>query len=160
MLSGACVRLSPQNGALSAALRAAEPNTTIVLSPGTYVERDGLICDVEGVSIVGFDGVDSNGQPMSTIMGDLALFNERPFLQISSTRFLAQNIKIDVSFSSSLLLENPMSSDHSSCVLISKSSEAVFDHCCVTSQKHLVGFTIQHYSRPCIRFCEISNNKW
>jgi hypothetical protein len=143
---------------LSAALRAAEPNMTILLSPGVYVELDGLFCDVEGVSILGFDGMDSTENRSSTIMGDIGQPNKRTFFEVTATRFLMRNVNLEVTSSVALKSEN--SEVASCCVLISKSSEAVLDHCRISSEKRLVGLSIEQYSRPSIIFCDIANNKW
>jgi hypothetical protein len=160
MPSGSFVRVAPQKGALSAALRAAEPNMTLLLSSGVYVELDNLVCDVEGVSILGIDGMDSTENQTSTIMGDLAHLDERAFFEVTAARFLMRNVNIEVSSSAAQNSENPKACDAAACVLVSKGSEAIFDHCRISSEKRLVGLSIEQYSRPSITFCDIANNKW
>jgi hypothetical protein len=131
---------------------------TIVLSPGVYVERDCLFCDVEGVSILGFDGIDSTENQSSTIVGNIAQPNKRAFFEVTAKQFLMRNVNIEVTSSVARNSEN--SEVASCCVLISKSSEAVLDHCRISSEKSLVGLSIQQYSRPSIIFCDIANNNW
>ena len=143
---------------MSAVLKSAKPDTTIVLSPGIYVEPNGLDCNTEGISILGCENVDSNGQPMSEILGYIANLHERHFFQISATKFLMRNVKIEVLFSSSA--EKREASDQTACVSILNKSQAVFEYCDVLSQKNLVGFSVQHHSKPWIKFCTIANNKW
>ena len=149
------VRILPGKGAIGAALRDAEPNTTFLLSAGTYVELDGLFCNVENISILGFDGVDSSGLHATTIIGDLMSLHERPFMHVTAKRFLVRNVNIEVSSRSDAL-----AFDNMACILISKSSEAVFDHCRVSSGKSLTGISIQNSSKPSITYCEVTSNKW
>jgi parallel beta-helix repeat protein len=50
--------------------------------------------------------------------------------------------------------------DSSSCVMISRHSDANFEGCMVSSSKCATGFSIHDYSRPTIKSCEISQNRW
>lgn len=152
------VRIAPAEGALSAALRSVEPNTTIALSAGTYMEPAGLICDVEGVSIIGSD--DSNGLHSSNITGDVILLGDRPFFNISSTKFLIKNVNIEISCPDEHCSSLIITPDHAACCLLSKTSEAVFDHCRISTWRSLIGFSVTQRSRPVIRYCDIVNSKW
>ena len=158
MLGTTSIRLAPQQRALSAALHDAKPNTTILLSPGMYVEPDGLDCDTEGISILGYETMDLDRRPVCQIVGDLTHLHGRHFFRISSTHFLMRNVKIQVSFSNNA--ENLDDSDETACVSISNNSRSVFENCEVSSQKILIGFSVQQHSRPWIKFCAMADNKW
>jgi hypothetical protein len=153
------LRIAPAQGALSAALQSVEPNTTIALSEGTYLEPAGLICNVEGISIIG-SGDSVDGQHATNIIGDIISLGDRPFFHISSTIFLIKNVNIEISCPDEHCPSMITTPDCAACCLLSKTSEAVFDHCRISTWRSLIGFSVTQRSRPCIRNCDIVNSKW
>jgi hypothetical protein len=153
------IRVAPENGALSAALRAVEPNTTIALSEGTYFEPEGLFCDVEGVSIIGSED-SSNILHQTNIIGDIGSLDCRPFFHITSTKFRIKHVHIAISYLDEHDSSTITTPDHAACCLLSKASEAVFEHCRISTCKSLIGFSVTQHARPCIRNCDIVNTKW
>jgi hypothetical protein len=159
MSNASWVRIAPTEGALSAVLRSVEPNTTIALSAGTYLEPAGLICDVEGISIIGSED-SGNGLQTSKIIGDVISLGDRPFFHISSTKFLIKNVNIEISCPDEYCSSMNTTLDQPACCLLSKTSEAVFDRCRISTRRSLIGFSVTQRSRPCIRNCDIVNSKW
>jgi hypothetical protein len=159
MTNALWVRIAPEKGALSAALRVVEPNTTITLLAGTYFEPEGLICDVEGVSIIGCEE-SADGLHSTKIIGDVISLGNRPFFHVSSTKFWIKNVNIEIARLDEDCASMITTPDHAACCFLSKTSEAVFDHCRISTRKYLIGFLVTQRSRPCIRNCEIVNSKW
>ena len=153
------VRILPAEGALSAALRSVEPDTTLFLAAGTYLEPEGLFCNVEGISIIGSEE-SSGGVHATNIIGHTISLGDRPFFHVSSSRFLIKNVNIEISCLDEQNSSIKTTPDQAACCLLSETSEAVFDHCRISATRSLIGFLVTQRSRPCIRDCDVLNIKW
>ncbi len=152
-------QINPTEGALSAALRSVEPNTTIILSAGTYHEPEGLFCNVEGISVIGSEE-SASLLHATTIFGHTISLGDRPFFHISSTKFLIKNVNIEVSCIDEDCSSMKTTTGQATFCLLSKTSEAVFDHCRISATRSLIGFLVTQRSRPCIRNRDIVTTIW
>lgn len=125
---GAVEILSPdQEGAVRKAIERARSHTTIVLSPGTYIEDAPIVIAKPGIFLCSADGAELSGGSEHGACICASYRSNQPLFRIESEDVTISNLAIEVDFSTS---EDERAR---SCILIDHSSNARIEGCSITT---------------------------
>lgn len=154
-----------QVGAIGDALRAAQPNTTIVLGAGVYTETSSLIVTTRGLTIVSCEERRSDGTPVTCIIASSLALQAQPLVQVDCAGFSLQNVSLELLTAGDSEAEQcgkAASKDCKMrrCITILQGNKDVVIKRCQISCLGGIGIEVANDSAPLLDSCVVSSCTW